>query len=464
MARSLVYFVSTLLVGAAVVVAQLPPGLSVDLPTPLRSLQQIRPTVYFDGVDENGVAAIWYGKALGCKVEVEVRLFDSERWHLTEPESVIELLRTSVRAPRFIPCSHFVVEAFCGSLRDSVYEQFTVRLGRTQTLTGSYGSSPIAGFASGPLFHWGGEDRAGTLYALSGVLDEQAYLVKVLCQPEPPPLLEDALRRMLQRGVCYTGPLRNPEWSDAELQARWTRDVPDSIALRRILRTEHYVIMSASSAGSSYVRRLEAAYQRLRALIPFEEHEARRPLPVFVFRDQEDYKEFAAQHGVRNTLGHACGDYFAVPYDGAPNASVHAHEAVHQLMRNRVFLVGGGPWLHEGLADYLATPRYERSFAARYVSRNGSPTNLHGMLSAGRFRALAKPGPLGLRPAYTVSALWWQFFAESRWAQPHFPQILEATALCRPGGQREISAALADVTGVDSEELEKRWLAWCARR
>ena len=456
-------FVSILFAGAVGAVAQMPPGLSLDLPTPLRSLKQVRPTVYFDGVNERAPVAIWEGQALGCKVEVEVRLFDSDKWHLIEPENVVELLRTSVRAPGFVPCSHFFVETSCNDLRDSVRGQFNVDLGRTQTLTGPYGISPIAGFARGLLFHRGSKDRAGAIYALGGLLEEHGYLVKVICQPEPSPLLGDALRLMLQRGVRYSGPLRDPQWSDAELQARWARDVPESIALKRILRTEHYAIMSSSAAGPSYARRIEDAYRRFCTLIPFPEHGARRPMPVFVFRGKEEYAAFAERHSVRNTMGHAYGDYFAVAYDGAPEASVHAHEAVHQLMRNRVFLIGGGPWLHEGLADYLATPRHVRSFAAHYVSRNGSPQRLSCMLSVCRFPALAKPGPLGIRPAYTVSSLWWQFFAESRWGQPRFHRVLEAAALCPPGNREEIKSALADVTGVDAEELEERWLAWCAR-
>ena len=438
------------------VATQLPAGLSVSFPSPLRSLEASRPTV-------EGMVAVWRGEMRGWEIEVAVHLLDAKRWSIHEPEGAVELLRTSLRAPIGWVCSQFPREASCPSLRADLVGRAWTRLDRTQTWVGPYGASPVAGFTRGTLFGWGGDEPIGTLYALGGVLGEKVYLVKATCYPRPSPIMHEALVALLERGVRYSGSLRDPRWSDEELRARWRHWVPEAIEFRRVLRTENYAIMTSSSAGPSYGRRLEETHRVFRKLVPFRKVPGRRRLLVFLFRDQKEYDGFASRRGAQNTCGHAAADYFATWY-GSPDEQIHVHEAVHQLMSNRAFLVGGGAWLQEGLADYLATPRWQRARTARLVRRDGTPTRLRDLLGLSRFEPPREPVKLGPRPRYALSALWLEFLAESDWGRGSFSRVLEEVGLIRPGNSRDTEAALILATGVDLDELEARWRGYCAER
>src|SRR6185295_14355607 len=127
--------------------------------------------------------------------------------------------------------------------------------------------------------------------------------------------------------------------------------------LKPVDRSAHYVVMTNSSSGEPFAKKMEENCAKILAAFPFAERKGRRLMPVFLFRSKAQYDDFCSAIGAGvggAAKGHASKDYYATWFE-SPNDPIHLHEATHQLFRNRFGLPSGGSWFQEGLAEFVCT-------------------------------------------------------------------------------------------------------------
>jgi hypothetical protein len=150
----------------------------------------------------------------------------------------------------------------------------------------------------------------------------------------------------------------DPQWSQQMIDDRLASDFDPEWGEMEILRSEHYIVITNSSAGKKYLDTMEDTYKRFRKIFPFEEDKDARLMPVFLFKTRQHYIGFTVKNTglsesqAAGTGGHAWKDYYATYYD-APRDPVHYHEGAHQLVHNRLEIRGGGSWFQEGMAVYF---------------------------------------------------------------------------------------------------------------
>ncbi len=150
----------------------------------------------------------------------------------------------------------------------------------------------------------------------------------------------------------------DPQWSDEMVEARQAESFHDDWGEVEILRSEHYIVFTNSSAGERYLDTMEDIYSKFGEAFPFHEPQGATLMPVFLFKTNDHYFQFYADitgvslETARKSGGHAWRDYYATYYD-APKAPVHYHEGAHQLVHSRLHIQGGGSWFQEGMAVYF---------------------------------------------------------------------------------------------------------------
>ncbi len=160
----------------------------------------------------------------------------------------------------------------------------------------------------------------------------------------------------------YTGQVRDAEWSEEEVEARWKRDFQPEIHDQRItaFRTEHYIVIGTGSGAKAFGRAMEGYYEAIQEQFPFPDVEGQRLLPIFLFRTKDQYVDFyvhitggrVSREEAARSAGHAWRDYYATTYS-SPKDPTHIHEATHQIFSARLGLNGGGSWFQEGVAVYM---------------------------------------------------------------------------------------------------------------
>ncbi|GEM_PF-6483395 len=385
-----------------------------------------------------------------------------DRFFLGEPESLLELLRMTHRAPIGWRCSRYPFEPYAKELAHCIRDRgWTLDLGPARTWTGPYGGAPIAGFASGMTRDLKTSRVTGRLFVLSGLLPRQGYLVEAFCPPRGGDRLAERVEDFFRRSIRYRGPLRDPLWTEAEALERWRRSVPSSFPPRprHLLRSRRFLVFTTGPKSRALLRALDRIHERTRKLLPFREVPGRRLMPVFLFRSHQEYEEFAAEYSSRPTLGFAKGDFCAAPYLG-PRDPVLAHEVTHQILQNRLFTVGGGLWLQEGIAEYVALGG--KTLRRRGRIRLPSRPTLSSLLRAWRFEfGDAKPGER-VSPGYLYSGLFLAFLAEGPSSRGRLPDLVSRLGGFGPAEGGRIEATLTGLLGTTRDELERSWLAWCS--
>ncbi|HKX45606.1 MAG TPA: hypothetical protein VJP77_02815, partial [Planctomycetota bacterium] len=305
----------------------------------------------------NQVVGAWTGKLGTSAVRITVWALETEDFGFVEPEHVVDLVRDNL------------TEGELGKGRD-------IRFGEFELLAGAYGL--VAHAATVVAEEYQGTGLKGELWFLAGIAPEHGYALQVDCVPPPDEAGRGVLRAFFEGGVAYAGAVRDPLWTEEEVDARWKKDAPDELAeeLDKILRTEHYIILTNSGGGKSFSKKMEECYDAIREVYPFQEVEGRRLMPVFLFRRPEEYFAFTVKRTgwplseAQKTKGHAYGDYYATWYE-SPNDTTHIHEATHQIFANRLMLNGGGSWFQEGVAEYMEDAESEmRNFARGSAKRD----------------------------------------------------------------------------------------------
>jgi len=347
---------------------------------------------------------------------------------------------------------------------------------------GKYGAAQVLSVVSGRLRE---KDKVvGMEYAASGLASAHGYSLHVRVRPEPSEEEKLLILRFFEQGIVYDGPLRDPQWTEEEILARWKKDAPDTLAeefarnlskkawvKNAILRTEHYIVLTNASGGKKFAEQMEENYDGIGKLFPVPEPKGARLMPVFLFRTNEDYYAFCVKRGwthadAERTGGHASGDYYATWYN-SPTDPTHIHEQTHQIFQNRLFLNGGGSWYQEGMAEYVETSKNARNVIASQVAKGQHLPLVDLVQKKSLIFSSAedrKEGGSEASDLYTQSGLLVEFLRDSKWGKDKFPRFLQVVGRVRRGDLAKLRTAFEEVYGVDIETVDREFQAYCAKR
>ena len=196
---------------------------------------------------------------------------------------------------------------------------------------------------------------------LCGLTQKIGYAVEVNTSKALNPVDRPAILKWIKACIKYDGPTRDANWTKEEAKARWLRDAPDKVKEKSkffALRTKYYLILTNVGKGTArgFGKKLDENYEIIRSIFPFEDIPEQRLLPIFYFVTPVQYHNWCSKvigRPMSTSGGVATGDVYAT-YHQSINASVHIHEATHQIFKNRLFLGGGGSWFQEGVAEYIS--------------------------------------------------------------------------------------------------------------
>lgn len=402
------------------------------------------------------VRARWDGRLGDSRVSVQLRLLPREAFGIEEPDDVTSLgvghMRESLEA--------------AGKAFDALSSDW---------LEGRFGLTPYAHLVRGAEVELSGTLRkpVSDHFQLGFLIPSHGCAIEVACAPPLDEAGAKALRGYLSGAVRWSGPVRDAEWTDDECDERWNLHAPESARedFKKPIRTKHYVILTNSSGGKLFAKKMEENYKKIRKVFPFDEVEGRRLMPVFLFRTNHEYYAFCeavagwSKGQAAASKGHAWKDYYATWYE-SPNDPVHIHEATHQIFANRLRLGGGGSWFQEGVADYMDSRPNDRNVVARHVEE-GEATPLRDFI---QLQSLLYSSGTDSRTGdrahdhYTQAGLLIEFLRESRFGKDRFQDFVHAVGRVPRGDVAEIDAALRSVYGVDVDGLEAEFRAYCKKR
>lgn len=393
----------------------------------------------------------WRGQLGASQVEIALKTLPSEKYGFSEPSQVLDV------GPSFW----------------SNPAQNRNDPGARRALAGPFGFAAYASYERTELRSKDGSSVVGLRFLLGGLLSEMGYWITLEASPPPTAEEETRLFEFLAKGVVYDGPVREHRWTDEEARARWERDAPVLARdkLEPFLRTAHYLVLTNSSGGPGFGKKMEECFAAIRKVYPFDDVPGRRLLPVFLFRTADEYYQFYARiagismEAAERSKGHAWRDYYATWYD-APGDPVHIHEATHQIFANRLGLGGGGSWFQEGVAEYMSSRPGDRSAVAGQVKKQkhvplAEFVRIPSLLLSSDADA---PGGNQAGASYQQAALLIEFLRESKWAKDKFPSFLQRVGRIPGQNQGEIEAAFEDLYGVGLAGLEERWIEYCKKR
>lgn len=182
------------------------------------------------------------------------------------------------------------------------------------------------------------------------------YEFHVVGEKRPDDFRRDDVARVVLTYALPAFVANDPQWSQQMVDARTKGFFADLDDLE-VLRSEHYIVFTDSSAGDKYLETMEDIYDRFLELFPFEEQPDAPLMPVFLFRTNDGYYTYyqkiarVSRAAAAQSAGHAWKDYYATYYQ-SPKDPVNYHEGAHQLVGNRMHIRGGGSWFQEGMAVY----------------------------------------------------------------------------------------------------------------
>jgi hypothetical protein len=401
---------------------------------------------------DSRVPAAWAGTLGASRLTAQLVLVGGAELGLSEPSQVLELVRSDLsdRTSGGNPSFRFDELAhWSGPFGWAEYASF----GRSSERDGQ-----------GPL----------QVFRVAGLLPDAGWLLEVRARPELPAADAAKVRDALAKAVTWDGEPRDARWTKAEAGQRWRESVPEDLAdeLEDVLRTPHYVILTNSSGGKSFAKKMEECHAAIRKVFPFDDVQGRRLLPVFLFRTEDQYFEFFAKafdatvEDGRRTGGVASGDFYATWYE-APGDPVHIHEATHQLFANRLGLGGGGSWFQEGVAEYMSTRDNERGMAATAVEKGRHVPlakffQVQSLIFSSDKEDLKGEDASGNQ--YKQAALLIEFLREGKWGKVRFLDFVHAVGAVPRNDLGAIEGALRRVYDTDVAGLEREFVAYCKKR
>lgn len=369
-----------------------------------------------------------------------------------------------------------------GALRDTVFaysqdKDNPYRFGAFEYQQGAFGSAPYLARVRGAKQV--GTDTVGELHLLAGLTGAGGYVCELSIEPLPTGDLAAAVAAFLERGLAYSGPLRDPEWTEEEIEKRIQEDFPPSVreARQQVVRTKHYIVLGNSSGAKAFGREIEEHYERIQATFPFPEIEGRRLMPVYLFRNRADYIEFyvhitggqVSREAAAQSGGHAWRDYYATHYE-SPKDPTHIHELTHQIFTNRLLLPGGGSWFQEGAAVFMETgyaPEEEQGVMnfGRAAAKKGEYQPFkqfmatESLLYSNQGGEDGKPGAgPSAGQAYTQAGTIYWFVMKDPRTKAKAQEWVHALGVLPRGDLAAIEGALQRVFGVDIAGFEAMYL------
>ncbi|MHC4893525.1 MAG: hypothetical protein ACYTFV_09200, partial [Planctomycetota bacterium] len=313
-------------------------GLTFDLPT----IDDVD-----GGLEDLGQRqGVWRGTLGGDGISITFWMLGKKDFGFVEPEQVTGLIQDNLEGRENPPL-----------------------FGSFQYFPGNYGFVSYGTMVRAEVFD--GTEVASEKWILSGILEEYGYALEIDLMDRADEAQVEAIETFLREGIAYTGPERDAEWTEEEVEERLAEDLPSSLDGERIsdpIRTDHYIVFGNSSGAKAFARNIERYYDTIKEAFPFEEVEGQRLMPVFLFRTRDQYLDFLQEkigwtrEQAARSGGVASGDWYATTYDD-PKDSVHIHELTHQIFKNRLLVSGGGSWLQEGVAVYVETLEYKEEQA-----------------------------------------------------------------------------------------------------
>jgi hypothetical protein len=410
--------------------------------------------VTFDARLRGQVNGSWKGKLAGFRVEASVFVLPISQFGFVEPEDVTEILLDNLRDEKKL-----------GGDANFGWDSQELRPGK-------YGWTPYASLAIGTRKV--GTEAKSRVIMFSSLTKDAGYVVEIHVEPEPDAAATKTIIDWLAKGVVYGGEARNWKWSDTDAKARWEKDAPKGTHKKfdGAIRTDHYLILTNSSGGKAFAKKMEECYAAIRKVYPFDDVAGRLLMPVFLFRTPDEYYAFCQQVAnmsisqAEATKGHAWKDYYATWYE-APNDPVHIHEATHQIFSNRLRLSGGGSWFQEGVAEYISSSANDRNMAASMVRKERQTPLAEFMTTESLIASGSKDDVSGddaASNAYAQAALLIEFLRESKWGKDKFQTFVHTVGLVPRGKLPAIEAAIRKVYGCDIDTLEAKWVEYCKKR
>lgn len=402
-------------------------------------------------VKDTQIAASWSGTCGNSNFQLEVRSLPLEQFHFDQPLDVLNVILENMRNER----PGFAFD-----------EQ--------RTLPGPFGIVPYAICARAQFQEPGATKTGGVEFYLCATTDKVGYVIEMKLEPMPDAAALETAHAFLAKGIAWKGKPRDPKWTKEEVEARWNKDVsdPKKNKLDKVLRTEHYIILTNSSGGKNFAEKMEECYTKIKATFAFEEMPSERLMPVFLFRNPEEYFGFFAKQfsttveQARRSKGVAFRDFYATWYE-APNDPVHIHEGTHQIFANRLQLGGGGSWFQEGVAEYMCTAPNDRNTAARNVKKGRQMPiaefmKVESLLFSSKTES--KSGDDEAASQYELAAFLIEFVRESKFSKDHFVDWFHAIGETARNNVPAIEAATKKTLGVDLKELEAQWVEYAKKR
>lgn len=402
-------------------------------------------------VEHDQIQAAWDGKLGRSRVRITLWCYPRREFGFRDSDDVIDLIAFHYRERR---------------------QQPAFRYDRRFLREGPYGALAYCTIATATKKRGTKIEIESESFWLGGVLETLGYNVQVACEPAPDAAGRRAILGFFEKGIRARCKKDDIAWTEQEVEARWREFTPEKLheKLRKPLRTKHYIILTNSSGGKLFGKKMEDCYKRIRAIYPFDEVVGRRLMPVFLFRDREEYFDFYCSIAkipraqAARSKGHAWRDYYATYYE-APNDPVHIHEATHQIFGNRLRLRGGGSWFQEGVAEYVERLyrgyNEMKSYAKRAAKRASHVpfrkfVLIPSLIAAGR----TSRGESQAHNQYTQAASIIAFLRESKWGKKKFLDFVHAVGAVKRGDLAAIESAVQRVYGTDLAGLEERWLAY----
>jgi|GEM_PF-2106081 len=412
----------------------------------------------FDAVEEAGEPFeqlydhAWVAELDGTEVLLVASEFDAAEWNIVEPEDVTSTVRFRLEQGPFA----------------------SYRFADRRLIEGPYGAAPFAA-----LLHMEEYERTSVsaeTYALGGITMDKGWSFQVYTDEKLSDAKRAALMTFFEEGFEYDGDLRDPEWTDDEVEARWKRDFPRDLMDARIrtYRSKHFIIIGDSSGGKKFGKIMDEHYELIREVYPFDEVEGRKLLPIFLFRDRQSYIDFCVEYvgqspaQAERSGGHAWKDYYATHYS-APGDNVHIHEATHQIFANRLFLNGGGSWFQESSAVHMEAV-YDKSTRREHINfgdnavENGRYAGFREFMS--RSSLLHASGGSNDRGedlaglAYQQAGTMMEFVLHSEHTAEKAQEYIHAVGSLRPNDTDGIDRVLKRLWNVDIEGFERWYLEY----
>ncbi len=264
------------------------------------------------------------------------------------------------------------------------------------------------------------------------------------------------------------------EWTDKVAQEKWTTLAPRSAiknGMKPPIRTTHYVVLTDSSCGESFGKKMEENYRRVVDTLEFGEQVHEPRMPIFLFRTQDEYYGFAmraagiSESEAKATGGIAVGEWYATWYE-SPCDSAHRSGAARQLLAHRMRLDGDRSWFSDGIAEYIATKRNDRNAVAQKIAHDKAPLLSEVMSMRNAALCAARNDAPGLEPRelQIESALFIEFLRESSFGKAGAKRFIREFASSSTKDLAAVDRTLRFVYGEGLASIEKRFREYCKKR